>query len=528
MTTSNKKKKYLFTAFALTIVFIICVVVIKTELTSNQGIQSMITLNVFPERDKYIVTEEIQLTIQITNNSSAEIVLPDPTKIFSQQPEYTITGPDYSSGKTFSLFSLSQERGNVSENLSNVPTIAIESGSTWEDVVLLTSLLPLTSPGEYTITSSIKFDTISAESPSTNLKISELDVQAIHLGLGTRPLEEGEGECVFIQKSNDANYLYSFVFKETRPDIAETEIISFVNRGAVSMNATEVMAPWRDSPYFNEMIRWLIWRDGKNIHALNSIILEPLSFELEEEPAYLVKPSLKVTGEAAEILAVSKDEKNISLIRIKEDVNEPGKSGELVWKFALPDKPTEISCALSLPNLQNKRHIAFVVHRANEIEIYYTHYTRGNSPAQFQSARLENAKMLVNSHLAVFVDDEGKVFISVIVVTDEKLHTVALAEAEIGSNGKPIGSIKLKSIGSLPDFLTGGSVFYTERNGKLERRDIVIATESHGLYWSNADGVLRPVSVDGIPTKPILLCPGKDVSYILYHDPKRGLYFESL
>lgn len=524
---SNKKRKFLFTIFTLTVVFIIGVVIIKTGL-SNQGIKSMITLKVFAERDRYILTEEIQLTIQITNNSSAPIVLPDPTKIYSQQPEYTITGPDYSSGKTFSLFSLSQEKGNVSENLSNVPTIAIESGSTWEDVVPLSSLLPLTSPGEYTITSSIKCDTISAESPSTNFKISELDVQAIHLGLGTRPLEEGEGEGVFIQKSNDANYLYSFVFKETRPDIGETEIISLVNRGAVSMNATEVMVPWRNTPYFNEMIRWLIWRDGKNIQALNSIILDPLSFGLEEEPAYLVKPSLKVTGEDVEILAVSKDEKNISLIRMKENANEPGKSGELVWKFPLPDKPTEISCALSLPSLQNKRHIAFVVHRENEIEIYYTHYIQGSSPAQFQSARLENGKMLVNSPLAVVVDDEGKVFISVIVVTDEKLHTVALAEAAIGSNGKPIGSIKLKSIGSLPDFLTGGSILYAEKEGKLERRDIVIATESHGLYWSNTDGVLRPVSVDGIPIEPILLCPGKEVSYILYKDAKRGLYFEPL
>lgn len=100
------------------------------------------------------------------------------------------------------------------------------------------------------------------------------------------------------------------------------------------------------------------------------------------------------------------------------------------------------------------------------------------------------------------------VLISVIVVTDEKSHTCALAEAEIGIDGKPIGSIKLRSIGSIPDMLTGGSILYAEKEGKLQRLDIVLTTENQGLYWSNADGTLRPISVTGIPTKPILLCPG--------------------
>ncbi|MDI6804345.1 MAG: hypothetical protein QME58_10950 [Bacteroidota bacterium] len=488
----------------------------------------MITLNVFPERDKYIVNEEIQLTIQITNNTPTTIVIPDPTKIYSQLPEYTITGPDYPSGKTFSLFSLSQEKGNVNENLSDPPTISIEPGATWEEVIPLSSLLPLTSPGEYKITSSIKSDTITAESGAYSFNISELDIKTVHLGLGTRPLEEGEGEGAFIQKSADSYSLYSFVFKETRPDIGETEIISLVNRGVVSPSANEVMAPWRNSPFFNEMIRWLIWREGKNIQALNSIILEPLSFELQEEFTYLVKPALKTTDENVEVLVVSKNEKELSLITINDSSTEPGKSGEIKWKIPFPDKPTEISCALSPSSLNNKRHIAFVVQRVDGIEIFYTHYNQGTSPEQFQSVRLENSKMLINAPLAMFVDVEGKVLISVIVVMDEKSHTCALAEAEIGSDGKPIGNIKLRNIGSLPDFLTGGTILYAEKNGILERRDIVIVTENQGLYWSNADGLLRPISVAGIPTKPILLCPGKDVSYILYHDPKRGLYFEPL
>ncbi|MDP2208157.1 MAG: hypothetical protein Q8K98_05195 [Bacteroidota bacterium] len=488
----------------------------------------MIILKVIPERQNYIIGEEIQLVIQISNKYAYPIEIQDPTKLSSSQPEYTVTGPEYPSGKTFSLSSLSREKGDIHKGQSPVPTIKIEPDSIWEDILPLSSIISFTSSGEYKISSSIKSDTITVESPECTFNISELDLQTVYLGLGTRPLEEGEGEGVFIQKSTDAAYLYSFVFKETRPDIGETEIISLVNRGEVSQVANEVIVPWRNSPFFNEMVRWIVWRDGKNIKALNNISLEPSSFELQEEPAYLVKPALKTTGGNVEVIVVLKNEKELSLITINSSSTQPGKSGEIKWKIPLPDKPTEISCALASPNLNNGRNVAFVVHRVNEIEIFYTQYHEASSPVPFQSVKLENAKMLVNAPLAMFVDNEGKVFISVIVVTDEKLHTCALAEAEIDRDGKPIGKIKLLNIGSLPEVLTGGSILYVEKEGKLERRDIVIATESKGLYWSNGLGELRPVSVSGSPTKPILLCPGKDVSYILYAEPNRGLYFEPL
>ncbi len=42
------------------------------------------------------------------------------------------------------------------------------------------------------------------------------------------------------------------------------------------------------------------------------------------------------------------------------------------------------------------------------------------------------------------------------------------------------------------------------------------------------DGKLGPVSVAGRPTNPILLAPGKNVSYIIYFDPERGLSIQPL
>jgi hypothetical protein len=528
MNYSKNNRKLLLTLSAFLVVIILCAVYCKTELTSKQGTKPMIILKVLPERENYIVGEEIQLLVQISNKYTHSIEIPDPTKLSSTQPEYTITGPEFPSGKTFSLSSLSREKGNINNGQSNVSMIKIDSDSTWEDILPLSSLISFTLPGEYKISSSIKSDTITTESPEYTFNISKLDLQTVDLGLGTRPLEEGEGEGAFIQKSADSCFLYTFVFKEERPDIGEAEIISLVNRCAVGSDVNDILVPWRNAPFFNEMIRWIIWREGTTVKAINSIIREPISFILPEEPAFLVKPALKVTDGKVEILIVSKDQKEISLVRINGGNNEPGKSGEIIWKIPLPDKPTEISCALASPSLENGRHVAFMVHRADEIEMYYTQYSEASSPVPFQSVRLENAKMLVNAPLAMFVDDEGKVFISVIVVTDEKSHTCALAESEIKRDGKPNGKMKLLNIGSLPDVLTGGSILYVEKEGKLERRDIVITTESQGLYWSNGVGEFRQVSVCGSPTKPMLLSPGKDGSYILYSEPSRGLYFEPL
>ncbi len=57
---------------------------------------------------------------------------------------------------------------------------------------------------------------------------------------------------------------------------------------------------------------------------------------------------------------------------------------------------------------------------------------------------------------------------------------------------------------------------------------MVVAFEGDRILKLGASGELVPVSVPGTPTDPVLLAPGKKVTYILYIDQARGLYLEPL
>ncbi len=246
----KKNKKLMLTLSTLLVVIIFCVGYCKTELTSKQGTKSMIILKVFPERQNYIIGEEIQLVIQISNKYTHLIAIPDPTKLsLPSTGIYNYRSGD-PSGKAFSLSSLSQEKGGINNGQSNVSTIKIEPDSTWEDIIPVSSLILFTLPGEYKISSSIKSDTITTESPECTFNISKLDLQTAYLGLGTRPLEEGEVK-VRLFKNLQLLDIYTLLFSRKLSDIGETEIISLVNRGLVSQVANEVIVPWRNSPFFS-------------------------------------------------------------------------------------------------------------------------------------------------------------------------------------------------------------------------------------------------------------------------------------
>ena len=75
---------------------------------------------------------------------------------------------------------------------------------------------------------------------------------------------------------------------------------------------------------------------------------------------------------------------------------------------------------------------------------------------------------------------------------------------------------------------TGGATLYVDKEGDIIRREAVIIIEDSSIVRLNPSGEIVPVLVPGVPTSPILLIPGKKLSYILYHDPVRGLYFEPL
>jgi hypothetical protein len=489
----------------------------------SPGIETMVTHEIRPVQDQVTPQEEIYLRVKITNQGREEAELPDPTKV-CEQPVYTLEGPAYPKGRTFSMASLYGEASPA------VPLIRVGPGETWEGVVPLEARLQLHVPGEYRLTSRLLWGEVQSDSPPCSFRVSQPVLVSIHGGFGSRPPERGEGTLAAILQETGSDQLFTFSFIETRPDLGEAKLGSPIRRGSAGSGSSDVGVPWRNTPFFDELINWIVWRQGRRISALSDIG-KTVSFELPAEPAFLVQPPLKTKGGPVEVLAASNDGKEISLVRFPSDpprVNDPGEPAKLAWKAPLPAEPKGMTAALGPVSQGSQRHVAFAVPSASGLEIFHASYSEDGGLGPFQSVKVEAARLLAGASPALFVDKDGNVFISVLATTDDKGLAGALVEARFSPEGKPAGPARLLNFGTLPAKPLGGALLYVDKHGVLARLEAVVTLEGNRLLRLNASGQMLPVSNPGRPTHPIVLLPGQHVSYIVYDDPVRGLYVEAL
>jgi hypothetical protein len=495
----------------------------------NGGPKNMLSYDAAPLKTDYLLHEAIRLRLRVENHGPDPLELPDPQHAASDQPTFGLLGPAFPEGKLFNNLTALREASGDPKFAPPVPPprIRIEPGATWEGFTDLTETVEVAEPGEYRVWSTLEYQGARTDSKETSFHVHPLGPSCVHLGMGVRPFQVASGEVVFIQGGKDSAEVYAFRFDEKRPDISEMHTEQPIPRARVSANACDVAKPWKNAPFFNELLGWIVWREGLTIKALSDVMSKPLSLELSAEPAYLVHPPLKTTGGAVEILAVSSDRQEISLIEFSSGPVGQNPAARVVWKSRLPGVPSVITAALAPESQQSARHVAMVVQHESGFEILHSRYTEAGGLEPFQSIKVEKGRLLANAEAALFADATGHAKVGVLAVPDESAHSCTLVEAEFDGSGKPVGDVKFSDF-KLEGRPTTGTVLYSQNEGAPIRLDVVIAVEGVGLLHLDHSGHMIPVAVEGTPTSPILLAPGRHVTYVLYADPNRGLYFEAL
>jgi len=490
----------------------------------------MTIYEVQPEHEEYVVGEEVRLRITLENHGAETVSFPDPGRVTSAHPTYTLTGPGYPDGLTFSQQSLARENRapDLLQAVRTAPEIRVEPGQKWEGLLPLSGMLRSLMPGEYRLASRLQGTGLDAKSPERSFRLDRLTPISVHLGQGTLPLGSGEGTGAFIHRAGSAGTLYAFRYSERRPDISEMHLRAPIRRMAVTAGAADVGVPWKNSPLFDELLTYIIWREGQSVKAVSDISKTPLSVELPEPLQEVVRPPLKRSSEPAEALAVSAGGTSVYLVRFSQQAEEPAKAAELAWKAALPEKPGLCGAAIAPPEQGSRRHFAFAVQQGEEVRLYHSRYAAQAQPEPFRSVSLGRGRLLPHAPLALAGDREGRAYASVLLVTDEALHRYARVEAAFGSAGEPLGDPKVTDLGRQPARPIAGGLLYACPQGQVTRRDAVLLLEDGQVLRLAAPGEMRPVSVRGIPTRPILLAPGRHATYVLYFDPNDGLYFEPL
>jgi hypothetical protein len=394
-------------------------------------------------------------------------------------------------------------------------------------VFALNRVVKLSAPGEYRLRSQLSWQGATANSKESSFRMVPLEINSIHLGLGVRPFESGEGEGAFIRRESGGNWLYTFEFREMRPGIGEAILGKPARRVRVSAGATDVAVPWRNTFFFDELLSWIVWREGSTVQAVSSVMESPVSVDLASEPAYLVRPPLKTAGGPVEVLAVSRDRTAVHMVSFFGQPGEPPQA-KLAWTARLPAPALTATALLGPESNGSDRHFAFVALRGRGFDIFHARYKQGGALGPFRSAGVESGRPLDSSYPAIFVEPDGAVRVSVIAAHPDDSHSGLVAEALFPADGESPKPPRLVPFEHLPARLVKAAILCVDKQGTLLRQDTVLELDNGELLKLNASGQPTPISVRGTTTTPILLAPGKNTTYIISVEPTEGLCVEHI
>jgi len=518
----------------------------------------MITLNVQCERSDYFPGNDVRLDVQIRKGGASPLEIQDPQDPANGEIEYLVVGPSWPAGAKLSQRSAAAKSGATRADQQAFPPVKIEADSTWETRVSLSALADLSAMGEYRVRVRLaRPGADPVESREEVFRVGPLRERAVHLAVGVSATR-GQGEGVLLERGE----LHTFEFSESAPEIAEADVRNLIHRASVGQ-ATDVAIPARNTPFFDELIRWVVWLDDAAVKALTSVDTTPASVTLPTQAACLVKPPLKTKGGPVEVLVLLRDRKSMALARF-EQVATPGPdsvrqaAGALAWTTPLPAEARVITAALGPVQLGSERHVAFAANTTHGIEIFHARYGATGltgplarrpiegRPSRSASGRVELAeepkasvvlvgeavepghtlRLLEGATAGLHVDERGEAWASFLVIAGQRTLWI---EARFPSGAPAPPQLRACDLAPLDGVApTDGAVLYVgDPTSKILRREVLLGFEGNRLARWNGSALV-PVPAHGKVAKPLLMVAGQKVTYLLQTDEAHGPHLEPL
>lgn len=488
--------------------------------------QPMPRLTVFPDRAEYAPLERITLRLQIANDGPTVLDLPHP-ELPGGLPVYRLHGPSFPDGRRF--------RGLRPEAVVRFdgtppppPRLRLEAGEDWTGSIPLRDDIQPGLPGEYHLTATLDPKAERFEAPVQGFRVQAFAPRAAHLGWGLPPFGPGQGQGAFLQPGGTAAegaMLYTFEYHEQRPDIRAMGEIVPVARIRLPATATDLGVPARNSPFFDELLNWIVWREGCTIAALVNTAEQP-RIALPFEIGPLVMPPLKTTGGPVEVLFLAPERNGIGLVRFPA-TGEPA----LAWRMRLPAVAGAITVALGPAATGSERHLVLAAETpAGEVAVFAARYGADQPPAVMATATAPGLRLLPGTTPGLFTCPTGEALFGVLVQRPAGLQpaSLALLEARFPATAGTAPAITLRELGPVAAVPAGGIVLYSPApDGSLARRDAAILLRDSLLLRMPDVGPAAPIGFADPPTVPLRLAPGRQGAYILLNSPERGPYFEA-
>ena len=484
--------------------------------TKLRGVPT-VQINLKFANPSYLVGENIGMTVTVTNRTASQVEIPDPFIRDNLQPTYTLTGPSYPQGHTFSFRSVALHDTRPEPDGVDAVLVQLSPGQSLEQEIPLQSWAAPTEVGEYQIVAQLKWKDVAAQSAPVHFRVEKPQVDSASVGVDVEaPGTPGEW-VEWFHKEPAGQRLYTALFQRPHSDVHGYEAFGVQAIFTAGPQATDLLSPWTNYNRMTELAKWRAWREGSALLGLITSSTTPQRLELGAVPRSIVRPALMHRTGELDIFFVSADKPELGLARFPAPQWEgPQTPARVLWKLPIPSIPVAARCAMAPESAASERHVLVVAQERGSVAVHFMNTDDGISLGHWQTARIPNSVAMPGAEPGLRVAEDGVSYAAILLETDAAAHRFAIADLVFGRDGKLTGAVTVKPLGQLEAAPKAAVAAYVVTGSSEMRRDWVVLLENGKVVHSGSEGETRPLNAT--PVLPLQLISLSAGTYLLTLD----------
>lgn len=484
--------------------------------TEPRGVPT-VQINLKFANNSYVAGEDIGMTVTVTNRTPGAVEIPDPFHRDNWQPTYTLTGPSYPKGHTFSFRSVALQDTQPEPEGVDAVLVKLGPGQSLEQEIPLRSWAPLGEVGEYEIVAKLNWKGLALQSAPARFRLEKSQVESASVGVDAEaPGTPGEW-VEWFHKEPAGQRLYAALFRRPHTDVHGYEAFGVQAIFTAGAQATDLLSPWTNYNRQAELAKWRAWREGSALLGLVTGLPTPQRLELGAAPQAIVRPALMSRTGELDIFFITAGKPELALARFPEPKWEGAQTpARVVWRLPIPDKPVAARCAIAPESAASQRRVLIVAQEQGAVAVHFMNAADGSSAGHWETARIPNTTAMPGAEPGLRVAEDGVSHAAILLETDPAARQFAIADLAFGRDGRLTGSVEVKRLGQLEAAPKAAAAAYVVTQGSQIRRDWVVLLENGKLVHSGSEGETRQLTAT--PVLPLQLLPLDAGTYLLTLD----------
>jgi hypothetical protein len=484
--------------------------------TEPRGVRT-VEINLKFANRSYVAGEDIGMTVTVTNRTPGQIEIPDPFHRDNWQPTYTLTGPSYPKGHTFSFRSVALPDTPPEPEGVDAVLVKLGPGQSLEEEIPLRSWAPMSEAGEYEIVAQLKWQGVAAQSAPARFRLEKSQVGAASVGVDAEAAGT-PGEWVeWFHKDPAGQKLYTALFKRPHSDVHGYEGFGVQAIFTAGAQAADLLSPWTNYNRMAELAKWRVWREGSALVGLITSSTTPQRLELGAVPESIVRPALMSRTGELDVFFVTAGKPELGLARFPTPKWEGAQTpARVIWRLPIPAKPIAARCAIAPESAASQRRVLVVAQEQGSVAVHFMNAGDGSGAGHWETARIPNSVAMPGAEPALRVSEDGMSHAAILLEMDPGARRFAIADLVFGRDGKLSGDVLVKPLGQLEASPKAAAAAYVVTQGSAMRRDWVVLLENGKFVHSGSEGEARQFS--GTPVLPLQLIPLAAGTYLLTLD----------